>query len=335
MGGYADRVAETTTTTGTGMIALAGAVSDYQAFSSAFVDGDSVYYCIYGGTDWEVGRGSFFSPPLLSGLQLWLRADKGITIATGVSSWQDQSGIGDPNRNVVQPTGGNQPTYTASDSVYNNKPTLGFASASSQTIASGVWTSGLTNPETIFYVGNDDGTTTRQFYITTTPGGNPNFEHLTTEMYNGNLPKTITTSAASVVGGVYDGTSSSLYVNTTTPVTGDAGVAPATMTKIFLGSNVASGLFLNGKMAEVIIYNRTLSTAEIVAVLSYLSFRYNVSVSGASSGTLLRDQVYASSNSGSLVNLAAGTHTVFCTTPAAIIADRGLAASLVAGLVSI
>lgn len=57
---YADRVQETSTTTGTGTLTLAGAVSGYQAFSSAFVTGQTVYYAISdGGGNWEVGRGIY------------------------------------------------------------------------------------------------------------------------------------------------------------------------------------------------------------------------------------------------------------------------------------
>lgn len=59
-----DRVKETTTTTGTGSISLAGAASQYVAFSSRFATGsitaaDPFYYAIVGqsGTEWEVGRG--------------------------------------------------------------------------------------------------------------------------------------------------------------------------------------------------------------------------------------------------------------------------------------
>lgn len=53
-----DRVKETTTTTGTGTITLAGAVSDYQAFS-AIGNGNQTYYCIDSGSAWEVGIGTY------------------------------------------------------------------------------------------------------------------------------------------------------------------------------------------------------------------------------------------------------------------------------------
>lgn len=57
----ADRVKETTTTTGTGSVSLGGAAPGYRAFSAAFVNADSVYYCIEGGAEWEVGIGTLTS----------------------------------------------------------------------------------------------------------------------------------------------------------------------------------------------------------------------------------------------------------------------------------
>ena len=54
----ADRVKETTTTTGTGALTLAGATTGYQSFTAAFGNGVSVYYVIAGGADWEVGIGT-------------------------------------------------------------------------------------------------------------------------------------------------------------------------------------------------------------------------------------------------------------------------------------
>jgi hypothetical protein len=53
-----DRVKETTTTTGTGTITLAGAVTGFQAFS-VIGDGNSTYYTITDGTDFEVGIGTY------------------------------------------------------------------------------------------------------------------------------------------------------------------------------------------------------------------------------------------------------------------------------------
>lgn len=55
----ADRVKETTTTTGTGAITLAGAASGFRAFSSVMAASDTCYYAIVGGTEWETGIGTY------------------------------------------------------------------------------------------------------------------------------------------------------------------------------------------------------------------------------------------------------------------------------------
>jgi hypothetical protein len=55
-----DRVKETTTTTGTGTITLAGAETGYQSFA-AIGDGNTTFYTIAGGSEWEVGVGTYTS----------------------------------------------------------------------------------------------------------------------------------------------------------------------------------------------------------------------------------------------------------------------------------
>ena len=58
-----DRVKETTTTTGTGNIALGGAVSNFVTFSSVLSDSDTTYYAIVdsNNSDFEVGLGTYVS----------------------------------------------------------------------------------------------------------------------------------------------------------------------------------------------------------------------------------------------------------------------------------
>lgn len=55
---FKDRVQETTTTSGTGTVTLAGAVTNFQTFA-AIGDGNTTYYTITNGTNWEVGIGIY------------------------------------------------------------------------------------------------------------------------------------------------------------------------------------------------------------------------------------------------------------------------------------
>lgn len=59
MGKFADRVKETTTTTGTGDITLAGAATGFRTFNDAFGTNVRFYYAISssGGSEWETGEG--------------------------------------------------------------------------------------------------------------------------------------------------------------------------------------------------------------------------------------------------------------------------------------
>ena len=54
-----DRVLETFTTTGTGTVTLAGAVSGYKTFASELSNADTCFYFMTGGADYEFGRGTY------------------------------------------------------------------------------------------------------------------------------------------------------------------------------------------------------------------------------------------------------------------------------------
>ena len=102
-----DRVKETTTTTGTGTITLAGAVDGFQSFSAALADGDTTYYAISETStgEWEVGLGTFTATGTTlarttvlassnagSAVSLTAEADVFITQPAGKSVFFDGSG---------------------------------------------------------------------------------------------------------------------------------------------------------------------------------------------------------------------------------------------------
>jgi len=63
-----DRVKETTTTTGTGTVNLGGAETGFETFVAGVGDGNTTYYCITAGAEFEVGLGTVTdaSPDTLS-----------------------------------------------------------------------------------------------------------------------------------------------------------------------------------------------------------------------------------------------------------------------------
>ena len=90
---YADRCRETTTTTGTGTVSLAGAVANYRAFSAGFATGDRVVYAIQGGAEWEVGDGIYItSGATLSRLNVYSSSNAGalVNFSAGTKNvWSD------------------------------------------------------------------------------------------------------------------------------------------------------------------------------------------------------------------------------------------------------
>lgn len=64
----ADRVKETSITTGTGALTLAGAVTAFQAFSAVCADTDTAYYCatLDSAAQWEVGLGTWGTGNILA-----------------------------------------------------------------------------------------------------------------------------------------------------------------------------------------------------------------------------------------------------------------------------
>ncbi len=225
-----------------------------------------------------------FKPTEITGLQWWLRADLGTTIATGVSVWADQSGNADVNRNALQATGSKQPTLNVSDPAFNNRSTLSFASASNQSLSTGAWSVPLNQPCTIFICGSDDGTVTNQTYLFN-PGGVAylictNNGGAGVDMYSGaflNIPGGNTASPRAI-GTVFNGVSSAGYVNThVAGVTGNAG-PDGMVGPVDIGfDNI--GAWLNGKIAEIIAYNSALSASDAAKVLKYLGSRYGIPIS--------------------------------------------------------
>lgn len=83
-----DRVKQTTTSTGTGAVALSGTVSGFQTFAQAFPTGTQVYYCIADGTNWETGTGTYTagSPGSLSRDTIFDSSNSGAAVAWGVGT---------------------------------------------------------------------------------------------------------------------------------------------------------------------------------------------------------------------------------------------------------
>lgn len=81
-----DRVQETSTTTGTGTLTLAGAISGFQTFSSAIGNGNTTYYAIVGGTEWEVGIGTIGAGTLARTTLLASSTGSAVSFSAGIKN---------------------------------------------------------------------------------------------------------------------------------------------------------------------------------------------------------------------------------------------------------
>lgn len=236
-----------------------------------------------------------FLPNNISGLQLWLRADVGVTLSgSDVIEWADQSGKGDSNRNMVG-TSSHYPTYTLTNSIYNNQSTVNFTTAGAQyMISAGNWSPDISAPYTIFIVGHDDGTTTGQTYYGDTvasPSGPFFYFNIVSSVpcydiqnVNGNTTISAPNSAIpTIIQTEWNDPNSKLRISALTPSgTFDLGGTTNLGTNGFtLSTDYFSfgSLNLNGSIAEIIVYDSILSQPNLISVMSYFSNRYNITVS--------------------------------------------------------
>jgi hypothetical protein len=136
-----DRVKETTTTTGTGSFSLAGAVTGYDSFGQIGT-GNTTYYAVYldGGSEWEVGIGTYTAPSTLSRDTILASSNSGniVTFSAGQKTiwcdypagkavYLDASGsISEPIVNISGITGHiNTVDYIGFDTGYNTTLTAG------------------------------------------------------------------------------------------------------------------------------------------------------------------------------------------------------------------
>ena len=215
----ADRVQETTTTTGTGSISLAGAVTNFRAFSSVLSDQDTTYYAIVGTSVWEIGLGTYnTSGNTLSRTTVYANSSgttSPLTLAAGTYNvWIDAAAT----PMVYKDAAGTIPSPTFSG-VVSGTPTF----SSSSTFASQILTLNLGSTGNEYNVPTTS-TATYGAVSVTAAAGTGSVATLTFATQTIALPvgTTIVVSGMSVSGynGTYVVTASTLttvsYVNSTT-----------------------------------------------------------------------------------------------------------------------
>lgn len=218
------------------------------------------------------------NPRSFAGLVLWTRADVGVykdagtTIAAPgetVQQWSDLSGT---NNHMTQATVGIRPQYVSN--AINGKPALFFNNAP--------WmqsTASLTSWTIFAVVNHTDGASFTNFrrFIDGNDGlGFSIFGVSGTTVYNSQLdyPRNINSANFRVNGAI---TLSAAPLSNYKIIS--AIESTSTSSFIWYGTYQASGAQSHlGNIAEIIIYNTALSTADRQAVEQYLSNRYGIAV---------------------------------------------------------
>ena len=217
--------------------------------------------------DYYAPVSSDFSPLGISGLVLWLDAADTSTITESggsVSQWDDKSGNG---YDVVQATAANQPTTGVT--TLNSLNVLDWDSTQTMTNS----TFSLSQPFTVLGVIQHDQPFAAHRWL-----GSSNSINIGTNLSSGYLA----TAGTTVVGGlastsptfesvVFDGASSVFYANSVQEFTGDFG--SNSFTNFTLGS---TGFAFKGFIAEVLVFDGVLSTADRTEVETYLQSKWNL-----------------------------------------------------------
>ena len=233
----ADRVQETTSTTGTGTLTLAGAVSGFQSFG-AIGNGNTTYYTIVSGTDWEVGLGTYTAAGTTLSRDTILSSSSGgtaISVAAGASVFCDYPA----GKAILGTTSATASTGTGSV-VLSNSPTL--VTPNLGTPSAGVVTN-LTGTASININGTVGATTP-------TTGSFTNLTANGSVQLTGNTTSSVSIGTATTTGGLSIGTSL-----TTGTLTFGGGLQTGTIT---IGQssqnqiiNICNGATQSGKSANI------------------------------------------------------------------------------------
>ncbi len=217
-----------------------------------------------------------FLPTDISGIKLWLAANRGLNLSDGdpVGTWPDQSGNGN---DATQGTGAAKPTYKTN--ILNGKPIVRFDGTDDNLRTANF---GLVQPEHVFCVFklkrdtvNDTlfdglGGNLMRFYRS---GAGP-----VLGLYAGGAVGSIAVATTDFYIGscLFNGVSSELRINGGSTVSGDVGANNAS--GVTLGAYGTVVDFAETDIAEIFIYDSALSTANRLSVERYLSSKYGITL---------------------------------------------------------
>lgn len=231
----------------------------------------------YRGTHYPLLNGSRpLDPASVSKLVFWFKADaiKGLADGDPVATWPDSSGLG---RDATQATAAKKPTYRASRSTFSGQPVVEFDSAD-DFVQTASFTA-MAQPNTVFAVAKVGATGAQRFMIDGFDFSNRHalFQESSTnwQYYAGSLVNDGTSNTnVHLFQALFNGASSVLRVDGGAGTSGNAG--SNNLTGLTLGAQPSGTSNWGGDIAEVIVYNMSLSATEINGVALYLGAKYGL-----------------------------------------------------------
>lgn len=235
------------------------------------------------------GQDKGFRPPQIANISLWFDAADTNTITSNVgavSQWNDKSGNAS---NATQGTGSAQPGTGVV--TQNGKNVLTFDGGDTLILPAATYTIPNAN-NTLFVVSSTSlpGTQERVIGMAETASGRWHFQYPSAAASVSYLSSTSSGVDITISSGVTksnyniftcfkSGTTQSISYNGATAVTNASGANESGIDSATIGSELGTVLFLTGAIAEIIVYSRALSTAEINQVNRYLSNKWGITLS--------------------------------------------------------
>lgn len=230
-----------------------------------------------------------FSPAAVGDLVAWydFSDSAALTLAsTAITQALDLSGRG--NHTAVQGTGTSRPAFAANqqnglamatfdggDQLLFPQAVLDVAAGNNTIFAVANRTSEDGSNDGIFSVG----TGTTNYLMIFYPGTAGQVQYRSRVFGAGGVISTGNTNTnVNIITGRREGTTQAVSVNGGAEVTDANGGDAPTKDAGQLG-NTLNGLFLTGRLGELFFYNRSLASAEMIAVRAYLSTKWGVTLS--------------------------------------------------------
>lgn len=210
-----------------------------------------------------------WSPLMVAPCMLWLRADMGITLGTGVAAWADMSGQGNT---VAQSFLSLQPSLLASS--INGLPAVQGNGTTQYLVTPGNLSS---VPNSFFAVAKATTQAGTRCVHGDVPGTyNLLLQTATQIEYNTNattIPVTVTTTNPHVYACVINGSSSVTFVDGAKTTGTMSQGAPANAPLAVCQSGSA---YWDGPISEILMYSGILTAGQVSTIGRYLAARYNI-----------------------------------------------------------